>query len=136
MGIERYLLASSLNLVIAQRLVRKICSNCKEKVTLADEVLSRLKISAEQAAGAVFHRGKGCNSCQGTGYSGRLPIFEFLPVDKDIGEKIIAAESESQIRASARAKGYGGLLESGVSKVLQGLTTAEEVLSVAFTGKD
>ncbi|UCF14354.1 MAG: Flp pilus assembly complex ATPase component TadA, partial [Phycisphaerales bacterium] len=113
MGIERYLLASSLNLVIAQRLVRKICSNCKEKVTLADEVLSRLKISGEQAAGAVFHRGKGCNSCQGTGYSGRLPIFEFLPVDKDIGERIIAAESESQIRASARAKGYGGLLESG-----------------------
>ena len=136
MGIERYLLASSLNLVIAQRLVRKICSNCKEKVTLADEVLSRLKISGEQAAGAVFHRGKGCNSCQGTGYSGRLPIFEFLPVDKDIGEKIIAAESESQIRASAREKGYGGLLESGVGKVLQGLTTAEEVLSVAFTGKD
>jgi type II secretory ATPase GspE/PulE/Tfp pilus assembly ATPase PilB-like protein len=65
---------------------------------------------------------------------GRLPIFEFLAVDDDISEMIIAGNSEAEIRKSARQKGYGGLLESGVNKALAGLTTAEEVISVAFTG--
>ncbi len=67
---------------------------------------------------------------------GRLPIFEFLAIDNDISERIIAGESESQIRAAASQKGYGGLIESGANKVLQGLTTAEEVVSIAYTGKD
>ena len=83
----------------------------------------------------MFYHGKGCNACGGTGYSGRLPIFEFLVMDNDIREKLIVGINESQIRAMSRQKGYGGLLESGVSKILQGLTTAEEVLRVAFTEK-
>ena len=135
MGIERYLLASALNLVIAQRLVRRICEHCKEPVTLKEEVIKRLRLDAEQVRNAVFYHGKGCNACGGTGYLGRLPIFEFLVIDNEISEKIIAGESESQIRAAARQKGYGGLIESGANKVLQGLTTAEEVVSIAFTGK-
>ena len=133
MGIEPYLLASTLNLIVAQRLVRKICDRCKEPVSLSEEVLSRLKIDAEQARDAVFYHGQGCNNCGGTGYLGRLPIFEFLVMDNDIREKIIAGATEAQIRAASHQKGYGGLLESGVNKMLQGLTTAEEVLSVTFT---
>ncbi len=136
MGIERYLLASALNLVIAQRLVRRICERCKEPTTLSEEVLKRMGIDSEKAKSAVFYHGQGCPACGGTGYLGRLPIFEFLDVDGEISEKIVLGEPESKIRAAARAKGYGGLLESGVGKVLQGLTTAEEVLEVAFTGKD
>ncbi|MBN2590534.1 MAG: Flp pilus assembly complex ATPase component TadA [Sedimentisphaerales bacterium] len=135
MGIERYLLASALNLVIAQRLVRRICDNCKEPVTLNEEIISRLNLDENQKSNAVFYHGKGCNACGGSGYLGRLPIFEFLPVDNYISEKIINGESESQLRAALRNKGYGGLLESGASKVLQGLTTAEEVISIAYTGK-
>ncbi|MHC4555769.1 MAG: GspE/PulE family protein [Planctomycetota bacterium] len=135
MGIERYLLASALNLVIAQRLVRKICERCKEPVTLSEEVLKRLGINSEQAKESVFYHGRGCAACGETGYLGRLPIFEFLVVDNDISEGVIANHSESQIRAASREKGYTGLLESGVNKVLQGLTTAEEVVSVAFTEK-
>ncbi|MEJ2646852.1 MAG: ATPase, T2SS/T4P/T4SS family [Sedimentisphaerales bacterium] len=135
MGIERYLLASALNLVIAQRLVRRICEHCKEPVTLNEEIVKRLRLDEEQARNAVFYHGKGCAACGGTGYLGRLPIFEFLAVDNEISEKIIAGESESQIRAASRDKGYGGLIESGANKVLQGLTTAEEVVSIAFTGK-
>jgi len=133
MGIEPYLLASTLNLVLAQRLVRKICDHCKEPITLSEEILKRLKITPEQAKDAVFYHGAGCNNCGGTGYSGRLPIFELLIMDNDIREKLIAGANESQIRAMAREKGYGGLLESGANKVLQGLTTAEEILRVAFT---
>jgi type IV pilus assembly protein PilB len=133
MGIEPYLLASTLNLVVAQRLVRKICDHCKEPVQLSEQVLKRLSIDLEKAKTAVFYHGRGCSNCGGTGYRGRLPIFEFLPIDHELSEKIIAGESESQIRAAARQKGYGGLLESGVSKMWLGLTTAEEVLSVAST---
>jgi len=133
MGIEPYLLASTLNLVVAQRLVRKICDRCKEPLELSEEVLKRLKIDAKQARDAVFYHGKGCKACGGTGYLGRLPVFEFLVMGNDIREAIISGASESQIRAMSRQKGYGGLLESGVSNVLQGLTSAEEVLSVTFT---
>ncbi|KPL23050.1 MAG: hypothetical protein AMJ75_06860 [Phycisphaerae bacterium SM1_79] len=135
MGIERYLLASSLNMVIAQRLVRRICDHCKEPVTLKEEIIKRLHIDPEKAKDAMFHHGRGCTACGGTGYLGRLPIFEFLVVDSDIKEAMITNSSEAQIRAASRAKGYGGLLESGASKVMQGLTTAEEVLRVSFTEK-
>jgi type IV pilus assembly protein PilB len=135
MGIERYLLASALNLVIAQRLVRRICDHCKEPIELSDEVVKHLGISKEQAESSVFYHGRGCPACGETGYLGRLPIFEFLDVDNDISEKIISSATESQIREASRRKGYGGLLDSGVSKVLQGLTTAEEVIRIAFTDK-
>ncbi len=133
MGIEPYLLASTLNLIVAQRLVRKICDRCKEPVTLSPEILKRLQITPQQAKDAVFYHGKGCKTCGKTGFLGRLPVFEFLLIDHDIREKIIAGASELEIRAAARKKGSGGLLESGVSKMLQGLTTAEEVLGVTFT---
>jgi len=136
MGIERYLLASSLNMVVAQRLVRKICDRCKQPTELSEQALEQLGISAEQAGAGKFYAGKGCNACGGTGYSGRLPIFEFLPVDQEISEAIIAGRSESEIRSAVRSKGYGNLLDSGVSKMLKGLTTSEEILRVTFTGKD
>ncbi len=132
MGIEPYLLASSLNLIVAQRLVRKICTHCKEPVDLSPEVIKRLNIDPDKAKDAVFYHGKGCKVCGGTGYHGRLPIFEFLVLDNEIREKIIDRASEAQIRTLARQNQYGGLLESGVNKMLLGLTTAEEVLSVTF----
>jgi type IV pilus assembly protein PilB len=135
MGIERYLLASALNLVIAQRLVRRICDHCKEPVTLSEEAIKHLGISKEQAENSVFYHGRGCPACGETGYLGRLPIFEFLDVDTAISEKIIASANESQIREASRKKGYGGLLDSGVIKVLEGLTTAEEAIRIAFTDK-
>ncbi len=134
MGIERYLLASSLNLIVAQRLVRKICEHCKEPVTLSKEVLKRLKIDPRKDKDPVFYHGKGCSACGGTGCLGRLPIFEFLVIDEEIRELIVANSSEQQIREASRKRGYGGLLESGVNKALAGLTTAEEVISVAYTG--
>lgn len=133
MGIEPYLLASTLNLVVAQRLVRKICEHCKEPVTLGEEALKQLQIGGEQAKKAVFYRGRGCKNCGGTGYSGRLPVFEFLVMDNEMREKLIGGAGESEIRVMAREKGYGGLFESGAGKMLQGLTTAEEVLRVTFT---
>jgi len=132
MGIERYLLASTLNLIIAQRLVRRICERCKEPTTLSEQVFRRLKIAPEQARDTIFYHGRGCKNCGGTGYYGRLPIFEFLVVDNNMREMFVNNANEAQLRAMARQNGYSGLLESGVIKMLQGLTTAEDVLSVTF----
>ena len=132
MGLERYLLASSLNLIIAQRLVRKICDKCKEPIEINESVLSKLKITPEQAKNSTFYHGKGCTACGGTGYLGRLPIFEFLMMDTDIRRKIVDGGTEADIRAMSHEKGYGSLLDSGVGRMLDGLTTAEEVLRVTF----
>ncbi|MCU0913569.1 MAG: Flp pilus assembly complex ATPase component TadA [Planctomycetes bacterium] len=131
MGIERYLLSSTLNLIVAQRLVRRICDTCKEPVALTNEILRRLRIDRERAAGTVFYRGRGCHACDKTGYHGRLPIFEFLIVDEDIAERITAGQNDAEIRRAVRNKGRGDLLDSGVRAVLQGQTTAEEVIRVA-----
>jgi type IV pilus assembly protein PilB len=133
MGIEPYLLSSSLNLVVAQRLVRKICEKCKEPTTLSEQVLKRLKVDPAKLKNAKLCHGKGCSACGNTGYHGRLPIFEFLVMDHEMRELVTAAATESQLRAASRKKGYGGLLESGVIKMLHGLTTAEEVLGVTFS---
>jgi type IV pilus assembly protein PilB len=130
MGIEPYLLASTLNLVIAQRLVRKICEHCKEPAVLTPEQMKRLKISGEETG---FYQGKGCNMCRNTGYTGRLPIFEFLVIDSQMREKLIEGAGENQIRKISRQKGAGGLLESGVAKMRQGLTTADEVIGATFS---
>jgi len=133
MGIEPYLLASSLNLIIAQRLVRKICEKCKEQVQLSKEIIQRLDVDKKDIKNPVFYHGKGCNQCGDTGYSGRLPIFEFLVMDTEMRDKIVRKATEAEIRHLSRAHGYGGLLDSGVNKMLLGLTTAEEVLRVTFT---
>ncbi len=135
MGIERYLLASTLNLVVAQRLVRRICERCKEPVTIQEPVLQRLGLNENQIRHATICSGKGCSACGGTGYKGRMPIFEFLSVDEDVAEMIVSEANESRIRKLAYRKGGGSLIDSGLNLVLQGKTTVEEVLSVAYMGR-
>jgi type IV pilus assembly protein PilB len=133
MGIEPYLLSSSLNLIIAQRLVRKICEKCKEPTTINEDVLKRLKIDPVKLKNTTLYHGGGCGACGNTGYFGRLPIFEFLVMDHEMRDMVTKGTTEAALRAMARQKGYGGLLESGVTKMLDGRTTAEEVLSVTFS---
>jgi type IV pilus assembly protein PilB len=132
MGLEPYLLGSSLNLILAQRLVRKICDKCKEPVELSEPQIQRLQLSPDQLAAATFFQGKGCSECDGSGYRGRLPIFEFLVMDSDIRDAIANGARETQIRTMAREKGYGGLLSSGAARVADGRTTAEEILRVTY----
>jgi type IV pilus assembly protein PilB len=134
MGIEPFLLVSSLSLVVAQRLVRRICDNCKEPVTLIEEQLQQLHIDPEQAEQCTFYHGQGCKSCDGTGYLGRLPIFELLMMDDAMRQLIASGASESEVRALGQQAGGGNLLQSGVEKIMQGATTAEEVLEATFSG--
>ena len=135
MGVEPYLLASTVNLIIAQRLVRRICDRCKEPITINEEILKRLNISPDVAEKSVFYHGRGCPTCGRTGYLGRLPIFEFLVIDREIRDELLAGAGESKIRKISRRKGYQGLVGSGINRMLEGLTTAEEVLAAAFTEK-
>ncbi len=132
MGLEPYLLASSLNMILAQRLVRKICDKCKEPVDVPAELIQRLQLTDEQVAGKQFYHGKGCSDCGNTGYRGRLPIFEFMLMDQDIREAVATGAKEAQIRKMAREMGYGDLLTSGAARALDGFTTAEEILRVTY----
>jgi type IV pilus assembly protein PilB len=133
MGLEPYLLASSLNLILAQRLMRKICDQCKEPVQIDDEVLRRMRLDPKEAKNITIYRGKGCPSCHNSGYSGRVPIFEFLPMTREMRDRIAAGAGEVEIRKMARERNFCDLLESGVSRMKAGLTTAEEILRVTFT---
>lgn len=133
MGLEPYLLASSLNLILAQRLMRKICDQCKEPVQIKDEVLRRMRLDPKDAKNFTFYKGKGCPACHNSGYAGRVPIFEFLPMTREMRDRIAAGAGEVEIRKMAREKGFCDLLESGVSRMKAGLTSAEEILRVTFT---
>jgi type II secretory ATPase GspE/PulE/Tfp pilus assembly ATPase PilB-like protein len=126
MGIEPYLVASSLEMVLAQRLVRLICPHCKEAYVPKDLAALREELGAELPD--VFHRGKGCRQCQGTGYRGRLGIFELMPVSEAIRVMILDRSSAADIRQQAAAHGMRSLRDDGLRLVRSGMTTLEEVL--------
>ncbi|AAC07412.1 GspE/PulE family protein [Aquifex aeolicus] len=127
LGIEPFLIASSLEGVIAQRLVRKICNNCKEPYKPSKEEIRELGLPEEDY---TFYRGRGCEHCLGTGYRGRTGIFEVLEVDEDMKKLINETQDSVKIRQFARKKGYKTMLEDGIEKILKGITTSSEVLSV------
>ncbi|MFH1407776.1 MAG: GspE/PulE family protein [Patescibacteria group bacterium] len=147
MGAENFLLASTLNLVLAQRLVRKICSFCKEKYEAPKEVAEDIKkglgalFSTESAdkadvktdkMGKVYlYRGKGCDKCSQQGYLGRVGIFEVMTVSSKIAKLILERRPESDIEKDAVGEGMVTLLQDGYLKTLEGITTIEEVLRVA-----
>lgn len=136
MGLDRYLLASTLNLITAQRLLRRLCDRCKERVDLPASVVRRLGIPDSALAKATFFEARGCPACGGSGYAGRLPIFEFLLVNDEIKEQIAQNATEAQVRAVARSRGYGGLVDSAALRLCHGLTTLDEVVRAAFVKDD
>jgi type IV pilus assembly protein PilB len=133
MGIEPFLLAYAINVIVAQRLVRKLCQKCKRKVSDLDEsFLLRLKLNPEEWKNIKVYEPKGCERCGHTGYSGRLAIHETLLITKDISQLIFNAGDkidEESIRAAAKKDGMLTLRESGFERVRMGLTSFEEVLS-------
>ncbi|MFH1645892.1 MAG: ATPase, T2SS/T4P/T4SS family [Candidatus Omnitrophota bacterium] len=128
MGLEPYLVASSLICIIAQRLCRKICPNCKEKAVVSQAVLDRLGLKLPK--GAVFYKGKGCSKCNGSGYHGRMGVLEVLLIDDGIRELITDKVSSDKLREYAISKGMTTLRDNAFAKCLKGLTTIEEVLRV------
>ncbi|MBI5124538.1 MAG: Flp pilus assembly complex ATPase component TadA, partial [Candidatus Omnitrophica bacterium] len=129
MGVEPFLVSSSVIGVLAQRLVRTICQDCKEKYTPTEEELKDIGLSNARRT-AIFYRGKGCPKCMSTGYKGRLAIYELMIPDEPIRNAIIAKASTDEIRKKACSAGMVTLKEDGIRKIKDGVTTVEEVLRV------
>jgi len=134
MGVEPFLITSSMILVAAQRLVRKICEDCKEPYKIDGETSKKLKLKP----GGKFtaYRGKGCKACRNTGYKGRLGLIETLALSPEIRRLILEKSQEHLIREQARKEGMSTLRENGVKKILRGETTIEEVLRVTVGDQD
>jgi type II secretory ATPase GspE/PulE/Tfp pilus assembly ATPase PilB-like protein len=113
---------------LAQRLVRKICPDCKEKYSPSKEMLKDLNLKPDEKT--EFYRGKGCPNCMTTGYRGRLAIYELVLPDEKIRNAVMAKASSDDIRKLAIAGGMTTLMEDGIGKIRQGVTTVEEVLRV------
>jgi type IV pilus assembly protein PilB len=127
-GIEPYLIAASLNGVLAQRLVRKICPNCKAPYKVSDNIARYIE-KAGVEAGQIYH-GAGCDKCRGSGYVGRVGIYEFLVIDEPFRDMINKDSSVNNMRRTFHESGQRSLFDDGILKVRQGLTTMEEVLRV------
>jgi type IV pilus assembly protein PilB len=133
MNIEPFLLSSSLAGVIAQRLVRKICSNCKEEYTASEWEKRLLMYSYNMEEELVLHRGKGCQYCGGSGYKGRTAIFEMMPIGKKLRSLIDKRASTDELRdVAVREEGMSTLRQNAVKLVLDGVTSIEEMLRVTY----
>jgi len=136
MGVPPYLVASSLIAVLAQRLVRVVCTICKQPYTPKPSMLEAAGVSPDVAAKATFARGKGCGNCQKTGYRGRLGIYEMMLMTTKIRELAFQGKSSQEIRRAAVSQGMKVLYEDGIMKAAKGITTLEEVMRVAKRVED
>lgn len=130
MGIEPYLLSSALSAVISQRLVRKVCTNCREDYEAGEEELRVLREYGFDSKPVVLARSRGCEKCMGTGYLGRTGIFELIEATDEISSLILRGAPEKEIEKAALASGMVPLKVSGMRKVIEGITTLDEVLRV------
>jgi len=128
LGLEPYLLTATLECVVAQRLVRRICTNCKQEYMPTDEMLWQLGLTREQVAGRTFFYGKGCDQCLNTGYRGRTGVFEIMVMDDLLRDVIMKRSSTNAIRQLAVERGMRTLRRSGLLHIFDGLTTIEEVV--------
>jgi type IV pilus assembly protein PilB len=133
MGVEPFLIASSIVGILAQRLARRICQNCKEPYKPPAEALHRVAFNVDDMENVVFYRGRGCEQCRHTGYRGRSGIYEMMLVSEEVADLTVKRAPLSEIRAAALAGGMKTLKTDGFQKVMEGLTTVEEVMRVIFT---
>jgi type IV pilus assembly protein PilB len=128
MGIEPFNVASAVNLVVAQRLVRRICKECKASAQYSDDVLSSLGTDFETLRGIPFMKGTGCDTCSGTGYKGRAGLYEVMALSPELRRMILRGASVSDIRDQAVTDGMLTLRMDGMMKIQRGVTTLEEVV--------
>ncbi len=131
MGVEPFLIASTVDTIISQRLVRVLCNTCKEAYAPPPELIAKLGVSIPE--GSSFFRGKGCQDCNDTGYKGRTVIYEILKMDEPMRNLVLARSGSDTLRKSAKESGMEDILEKGIKKVLSGITSLEEVMSTTRT---
>ena len=128
MGVPPFLITATVEAILAQRLVRRICAGCKEEVIPGADVLADLEMTSDQLEGKKFYRGKGCEKCNRSGYKGRLGIYELLIMNDEMRDMIIRNASTEELREAARRNGMVTLRESGMESIFIGQTTADEVI--------
>ena len=132
MGIEPFLVSSAVVLIMAQRLARRICQQCKDVEKVPVAALLKLGFSQEEAEKITCYKGKGCPACNNTGYKGRVALYEVMPVKDELKELILEGASSTELKKSAIRLGMKSLRMSGLTKVAEGVTTIDEVLRVSF----
>jgi type IV pilus assembly protein PilB len=132
MGIEPFLVSSSCNLILAQRLARKVCDECKEELQVSEKAFMDLGVSPEESKAMKCYKGKGCTNCNETGYKGRIALYEVMPFTENIKELVLNGASTAEIKAEAKSGGMKTLRGSGITKVGEGVTTVEEILRVTM----
>ena len=128
MGVPTFLITATVEAILAQRLVRRICPECREEVEPAEDVLYELQLTPEDVADRKFYRGAGCNSCNNTGYKGRVGLFELMVMDDELRDMIMNNETADRLREKAREKGMVLLRDAGMACLFEGMTTADEVI--------
>ena len=136
MGLEPYLITATVEGIMAQRLVRKICVDCRTEYEPSPEVLMELNLRPADVVGKKFYYGRGCDRCNNTGYRGRTGIYEFMPMNDEIRDLIIANASTEELRAAGRKHGMSTLREAGMRAIHAGITTVEEVVRETVTEDD
>ena len=132
-GVQPFLVSSAVRAIVAQRLVRKVCPNCKHPVEMTEGEMSSLGLDSTQLEGASVMKGVGCDNCKHMGYKGRMGIFEIFLIDDEVRHMINNKASTVELRKRAREMGMRTLREDGIRKVLSGMTTAEEVIAATMS---
>ena len=132
MGIEPFLVSSAVILILAQRLARRVCAQCKEEEKVPPAALLKVGFTEEELKTVHCCRGKGCPTCNGTGYKGRVALYEVMPIKDELKELILEGASTAEIKKAAIRLGMKTLRMSGLTKVAEGVTTVEEVMRVTF----
>jgi general secretion pathway protein E len=130
MGVEDYLVTSTVNGVLAQRLVRKLCAHCRESYQALPELAAQLRLPADRGERPTLYRAKGCERCQGSGYFGRIAVLEFLALSDQIRRLVLNRVTAQEIHRAAAEAGMRSMYEDGIEKAMQGITSIEEVLRV------
>jgi type IV pilus assembly protein PilB len=128
MGIEPFLVATSINCIAAQRLVRKVCTTCAEDVDTSPQILIQVGFAPDEVKTIKLKRGRGCDACKGTGYKGRIGLFEVLLFSDEIRDMILSGASSIELKRRAIEEGMVTLRSAGLHKIRDGVTTLEEVL--------
>ncbi|MDI6800938.1 MAG: type IV-A pilus assembly ATPase PilB [Thermodesulfovibrionales bacterium] len=132
MGIEPFLVSSSVILIVAQRLIRKICDNCKIGQEVSEAALLKIGFPPDRIKGTECYAGAGCPECNETGYKGRIALYEVIPLNEGLKELILQGATASEIKKEAIRLGMSTLRQSGIKKIIEGMTTIEEVARVTF----
>jgi len=128
MGVEPFLVTASVNLVMAQRLARRICTDCKAETDKHPEALAKMGMTAEQIASVTIYAGRGCAACNNTGYKRRVALYEVMPFVDGLKEEVLRGASAAELKAEMIRQGFPSLRMAGIGKILEGVTTPEEVL--------